>query len=148
MSIVPSPKVNAVSVNCWHVPTLLGMFLRLSFMNFQIKDGDTFSKNTNVLLKSPCKLTEPFCDHRASEFSICISLRHDSLNSRNRSIAVEFNTPPNSESVLFDVKYVSRIISNYFFCFFDDVRTRIRLIKAYTFTKSHISALLCPSASA
>jgi hypothetical protein len=40
MSIVPSPRVNTVSVNCWHARALLGIFLRL-FMNFKIKDGDT-----------------------------------------------------------------------------------------------------------
>jgi hypothetical protein len=89
--------------------------------------------------------------HHAEEPRLCSSFQHVSLKSRNGSMAGLFNIPRNSVSVLFGAKYVSTIILTALcafsmVCIFD--RTRIRLIKAYTFTKSDISALLCPSASA
>jgi hypothetical protein len=81
--------------------------------------------------------------HHAGELRLCSSFRHDSLKSRNGSIAGEFNIPRNSVSVLFGAKYVSTIIlttlSAFSMVFMLD-RTRIRLIEAYTFTKSDISA--------
>src|ERR1700746_1096372 len=95
--------------------------------------------------RSPAKMGLAY--HHAGEPRLCNSFRHASLKSRKGSIAGEFNIPRSSVSVLFGAKYVSTIILTTLsafsmVCIFD--RTRIRLIKAYTFTKSDISALLCP----
>jgi hypothetical protein len=89
--------------------------------------------------------------HHAEELRLCSSFRHDSLNSRNGSIAGEFNIPRNSRSVLFGAKYVSTIIlttSSAFSTMSTLDCTRILLIRAYTFTKADTPASLGASASA
>jgi hypothetical protein len=58
------------------------------------------------------------------EKRLCSSFRHDSLKSRNGSIAGEFNISRNSVSVLFGAKYVSTIILTTLSAFFDGLETR------------------------
>jgi hypothetical protein len=146
-------KLNNVGANCWHVGALLGMFMRLSFRNFQSWNSAALSereqKNAHRLRKLRLEADRAtqigLAHHHAGELRLCSSFRHDSLNSRNGSIAGEFNIPRNSGSVLFGAKYVSTIILTTLSAFsmvWRLDRMRIRLVKAYTFTKSDFNLVV------